>query len=224
LSALEPLDWRAPDLVEPVVGFRQWRAGELALSSLFNDTPWPSAELTARCDLGDHDPALVPAQACSCGVYAYYDPCPRTASVATADFVSGAVVLWGRLELHATGMRASHARVVALELPLSRGAKRRRLSEIADRFGVAVVPHRHLKAAAREHGLPLPASLRPPRSWATSHPDRPVGFLPRTVSSALTAATRHARPERDRGLPSTSSTGGIVPTDHQTTDHDGTEQ
>jgi len=223
LSEHELLLSRAPDLVEPVVGFRQWRAGGLALSSLFHETPWPGAELTASCDLDDHGAAVVPAQSCSCGIYAYYDPCPRTASVGTSDFVSGAVVLWGRLELHATGMRAEHARVVALELPLTRGRKRRRLVEIAGSLGVAVVPHRQLRAAAREHGLPLPPSLRPPPSWATRHPDRPVGFLPRTVSSALTAATRRARPERDRGLPSTSSTGGIMPTDHRTPDH-GPEQ
>ena len=222
MSVLESFDWSAPDLVEPVVGFRQWRASGLALSSLFNETPWPQAELAASCDLGDHHPELVPAQACSCGIYAYYDPCPRTASVGTSDFVSGAVVLWGCLELHATGMRSEYARVVALELPLSRGSKRRRLVEIAESLDVVVVPHRQLKAAAREHGLPLPTSMRPPRSWATSHPERPVGFVPRTVSSALTAVTRHARPERDRGLPSTSSSGGSIPTDHPTPDH-GTE-
>jgi len=37
---------------------------------------------------------------------ANYDPCPRTASAATRDLVGGAVVMWGRVELHGTGLRA----------------------------------------------------------------------------------------------------------------------
>ena len=52
-----------------------------------------------------------------------------------SDFVAGVVIVWGRIELHATGMRAAHARIVALELPLSRGRKRRQLVRVARRFG-----------------------------------------------------------------------------------------
>jgi hypothetical protein len=80
------------------------------------------------------------------------DPCPRTASAGTPDLIGGVVVLWGRVELHATGMRAEHARVVALELPLSRGRKRRNLVEVAKGLGVPAVRHRELVAAAAEHG------------------------------------------------------------------------
>jgi hypothetical protein len=151
----------APDLVVPVVGFRQWRLHDGLLRSLYSEAQWPSAVITARCPRRDHDPRDVPASHCTCGIYAYYDPCPRTASAATPDFVAGAVVLWGALELHATGMRAEHARIVALELPLSRGRKRRAVTEIAERLSVAAVKHRKLRAATATHGLPLQRALRP---------------------------------------------------------------
>jgi hypothetical protein len=160
MSALAELRWSAPDLVEPVVGFRQWRLAGCGLSSLYSDEHWPQAELRARCEVGVHDPADAPSKACSCGIYAYYDPCPRTASAATPDFIGGVVVVWGRVELHATGMRAEYARVVALELPLSRGGKRRSLVEVAEGLGVAAVAHRELRAAAAEYGAPLQRSLR----------------------------------------------------------------
>jgi hypothetical protein len=163
MSALTELQSSAPDLVEPVVGFRQWRLAGRSLSSLYSDEQWRGAELRARCTVGGHDPAATPSKACSCGIYAYYDPCPRTASAATPDFVGGVVVLWGRLELHATGIRAEHARVVALELPLSRARKRRTLVEVAEALGVPAVAHRELKALAAEHGSPLQRSLRPSR-------------------------------------------------------------
>lgn len=153
----------APDLIDPIIGYRQWRLVGSDLTSLFNDTRWEHAQLSARCDSREHHPELVPDHACSCGVYGYYDPCPRTASAFTRDLVAGAVIMWGSVELHGTGLRSEHAQIVALELPLSHGAKRRRLLEIADRLGVAAVPHRQLRSVAREHGVPVDRSLRPPR-------------------------------------------------------------
>jgi hypothetical protein len=155
----------APDLVEPVIGFRQWCIDHEALRSVYVRSPWPTAELAAECAAGRHDPDSVPAADCSCGIYAYYRPCPRTASVAS-DYINGVVVLWGRLELHVGGIRASHARVVALEAPLFGGRKRRRVDELAERLGVAVVTHRGLWSAALEQGLPVPADMRPKRSDA----------------------------------------------------------
>ncbi len=153
----------APDLIDPIVGYRQWRLVDRTLTSLFNDTRWEDAQLSARCEEGRHHPEVVPDHACSCGIYAYYDPCPRTASAVTRDLVGGAVVVWGRVELHGTGLRAEHAQIVALELPLSLGHKRRCVLEAADRLGVNAVPHRRLRAAAREQGMPVDRALRPPR-------------------------------------------------------------
>jgi DNA invertase Pin-like site-specific DNA recombinase len=154
----------APDLIEPIIGFRHWRLVDGALRSMFSTTPWAASEMIARCPLGDHDPAETPARGCSCGIYAYYDPCPRTASVMTRDLVGGAVVVWGRVEVHATGVRAEHSRIVALDLPPTRGRKRHAVTQIAERLGVPVVAHRELQAVALSHGSPLPVALRPRRA------------------------------------------------------------
>ncbi len=176
MSTLEHADGRAPDLIIPLVGFRQWRLDDGVLTSVRGGPPWSAAGITAHCDLG-HSPAEVPAKDCSCGVYAYYDPCPRTASAATSDLIGGAVVLWGRIEAHMYGMRGQHARIVALELPLSRARKRRAVIEAAERVGVPVVPHRSLKAVALGHGAVLRPSLRPKKTltraanvWARNGP------------------------------------------------------
>jgi hypothetical protein len=163
MTELPDVTGPAPDLIDPIIGYRQWRLVGRALTSLFNDTRWEAAQLSARCDSRQHHPEVVPDHACSCGIYAYYDPCPRTASAVTRDLVAGVVVMWGRVELHGTGLRAEHAQIVALELPLSLGPKRRSVLEIADRLGVAAVPHRNLRSVAREQGVPLDPSLRPPR-------------------------------------------------------------
>ena len=160
MSSLEYGDSVAPDLMVPLVGFRQWRMTDGALASVYDGAQWPEGRLTARCDRG-HTPDRVPAEDCSCGVYAYYDPCPRTASAMTPDLIGGAVVVWGRIEAHIYGMRVSHARIVALELPLSRSRKRRAVTEAAERLGVPAVPHRSLRAAALEHGEILSPGLRP---------------------------------------------------------------
>jgi hypothetical protein len=188
MNALAPVRCGAPDLIEAVVGFRQWRLAARALTSLYGDVPWPRDELHARCMIGDHDPTDVPANACSCGIYAYYHPCPRTASAATSDLVGGVVALWGHVELHATGMRAEHARIIALELPLSRGRKRRSVVEVAESLGVVAVPHRDLKAVAADHGSPLQRSLRPSRSWATDVAHQPISI----DSAAIPSAPRHS--------------------------------
>jgi hypothetical protein len=176
LTTLEHAGDLAPDLIVPLVGFRQWRLADGALTSMYDSAPWVDARITARCEVG-HDPSEVPVKDCSCGVYAYYDPCPRTASAATSDLIGGAVVLWGRIEAHIYGMRGKHARIVALELPLSRGRKRRAVIEAAERVGVPVVPHRSLKSVALEHGAILQPALRPKKTltraanvWARNGP------------------------------------------------------
>jgi hypothetical protein len=198
MSVPTDVHWSAPDFVEPVVGFRQWRLVDRVLTSPFSHEQWLRAQLRARCQVGGHDPTGAPAKGCSCGIYAYYDPCPRLASAATPDFVGGVVVVWGRVEVHATGLRAEYARVVALELPLSRGRKRRNLMQVAERLGVPAVAHRELRAVAAEHGSPLQRSQRPPRSWAAAGSHQPIGVLPRAVSAGFTA-TRD-RIARDGGV------------------------
>jgi hypothetical protein len=187
----------APDLVEPIVGFRQWRLADGVLKSMFIAEDWRDAEQHARCYVGNHDPANVPAHACSCGIYAYYDLVPRTASAGTRELVGGVVVLWGRVELHVTGMRAQHALLVALELPLTRGRKYRGVMQVAESLAVPAVAHRKLKAAASDHGLPLGRELRPARR--PGYPYDQIGVLPTVPWSAL--APERRRRYRRRIIP-----------------------
>jgi hypothetical protein len=163
MSTLRNADDIAPDLTVALVGFRQWRLTAQAPASMYDGASWANGCMTARCDRG-HRPEEVPFKDCSCGVYAYYEPCPRTASAATSDLIGGAVVFWGRIEAHMYGMRGERARIVALELPLSRGSKRRAVVEAAERLGVPAVPHRSLKAVALEHGEVLAPALRPKKT------------------------------------------------------------
>jgi hypothetical protein len=163
MSGLDPAGAVAPDLTVALVGFRQWRLVAGALTSVYDGAPWPGGRINARCDRG-HKPEEVPAKDCSCGIYAYYDPLPRTSSATTPDLVGGAVVLWGRIEAHIYGLRGEHARIVALELPLSRGRKRRAVIDAADVLGVPAVPHRSLKTVALEHGEVLAPALRPKKT------------------------------------------------------------
>jgi hypothetical protein len=163
MNALEPARPVAPDLILALVGFRQWRLAHGVPVSMYDGAAWPNGRITGRCDRG-HGPAEVPAKDCSCGVYAYYDPCPRTASAATPDLIGGAVVVWGRIEAHMYGFRGEHARIVALELPLSRGRKRRAVIEAAEALGVPAVPHRSLKPVALEHGEVLAPAFRPKKT------------------------------------------------------------
>ncbi len=180
----------APDLIAPVVGYRQWRLDSSGLRSMLCDEPWREATLTARCRARTHlGEAAAPSNVCSCGVYAWYRPCPRTASAGSADLVSGAVVLWGHVELHAVGMRGQFCRVVALALPLSRGRKRNGVREVAERLGVPAVAHRTLPTIATTHGGPVPSQLIPCRVPAAY---QKVGLVPGLVHSATSAVTGNA--------------------------------
>jgi hypothetical protein len=161
MSPHEPEPMQAPDLVEPVIGYRQWRLADMGLQSIACDEVWREPTLDARCRVGGHPQETAPASGCSCGVHAWYEPCPRTASAPTRDYVAGAVVLWGAIELHVTGMRAQHCRIVALALPLSRWAKRDRVMDVAEHLGVPAVRHRDLTTILGERGAPVPAGLRP---------------------------------------------------------------
>ena len=156
------MDASAPDLVRAVIGFRQWRLRDDGLWSLHAADIWGRGLQTAPCLGEEAHSGPAPQNECTCGFYAWYSPTPRTASAATPDLVAGAVALWGQVELHAHGMRAQHAMIVALALPFSWGAKRRRLLGIARDLEVPAVACRKLKAAALEHGDVIPKRMRPP--------------------------------------------------------------
>jgi hypothetical protein len=160
LNASTALGARAPDLVEPVIGYRQWRLHDGTLCSPFVDYPWRRGVNTARCELSRNHPDPAPGHDCVCGIHAWYRPCPRL-GYATPELVAGAVVLWGDVELHPTGMRSEHATIVALVLPLAHTSKRRRVVELADGLEVEAVPARQLTATALDHGKLLASDLTP---------------------------------------------------------------
>lgn len=154
----------APDLVRPVIGFRQWRLRDGALHSMWTDDCWHRGELRARCRAEVFDAAPGPDGApdpqCTCGVHAWHRQVPLGAS-ATRELVAGAVALWGSIQVHPTGMRGQCARIVALALPITRGRQRLDLAIAAGELGIELVPHRHLLAAAMGHGTPVPRALTP---------------------------------------------------------------
>jgi hypothetical protein len=150
----------APDLVEAVVGYRQWRLQDGALLSPFVDFAWRRGVNTAGCAVAVDHPDPPPGHGCACGLHAWYRPCPRL-GYATPDLVAGAVALWGAIELHRTGMRAQHATIVALVLPLSHTGKRRRVLGLAGSLEVDAVPARHLAEVASRHGSAVTPDLLP---------------------------------------------------------------
>ena len=152
----------APDLISPVIGYRQWRVHDGELRSVHTWDRWKPRAMTAQCHAGKQHAEPPPVKDCSCGLYARYTPFARTASAGTPDLVAGAVALWGHLELHAHGMRAEQAAIIALALPVLPGPKRRRIVAAAQALGVPVVPARRLRAVALRQGAPIPRSMRPP--------------------------------------------------------------
>ena len=153
------MEGSAPDLVTAVIGFRQWRLHGDELWSFRAAERWGRGLHTAHCAAHAH---AAPTNGCTCGIYAWYSPPPRGASAMTSDLVAGAVALWGQIELHAHGMRAQYAMIVALALPFSWGAKRRRIRAAADALEVPAVAARRLKASALTHGDVIPRRMRPP--------------------------------------------------------------
>lgn len=160
----------APDLIEPVVGFREWLIVRGALTSPYIPYRWREAVARARCYPANRnlqfgrgwvaEPHEAPHPSCKCGIYAFYRP--RTATpFPDADRVWGIVTVWGRLEVHSDGMRAEHARVEALAL----GVGERRVDELAlrriaaDLGGLDLVEWDELPAAADRYGWPLPDEL-----------------------------------------------------------------
>jgi hypothetical protein len=166
----------APDLGEPVIGYREWvLIGDEILSPLAR-TPWREAVMRAEClpscraarglwrGATEHaGPA--PDPACVCGIYALFTP-PRRRGRERLALVHGAVALSGRIEVHRRGMRAELARIVAIGLPASRRQPHDALVQVAERLDVEAVQTRELEAVALAHGRPLAPGLIPDPSAA----------------------------------------------------------
>lgn len=158
---------RAPDLIQPVIGYRVWRIRDGDLVSQYTDVRWAGGPLRAEClsELYRRGPGLHPTPApdpkCSCGIYAYFRPSERLGASSDSPLVLGAVVLWGRIEVHRSGMRAEWARPVAIGLPpFSPRERRQMLRRISERLGLEAVLIKDLRRVALRHGQPLPGSMQ----------------------------------------------------------------
>jgi hypothetical protein len=156
-----------PDGIEPIVGWRYWRAGEGWLCSLNKFKTWPAGgPLRARCSLAmDHGP--VPGEQCGCGIYAALDLDTLKQLVQPdleSPLVVGEVALWGKVIPAELGFRAEFAyprrlwvvndAIAALDwlgdLPIA----------LADRYGVPVESCDAEWAVAEVAGNPWPLELR----------------------------------------------------------------
>ncbi|HYM57378.1 MAG TPA: hypothetical protein VES79_05390, partial [Solirubrobacteraceae bacterium] len=104
-------------------------------------------------------PGPAPDPGCVCGIYALFTP-HRPGGRERLALVRGAVVLWGRIELHQRGMRAEFARIVALALPSSR-RNADAVAQVAELLDVEAVRERDLPVAALAYGEPLEPTLIP---------------------------------------------------------------
>lgn len=155
---------RAPDYIEPVLGWRAWlvveREGRPRLRSLFVPTVWaPRHELVAEClcprviplpaflRRPRHD---APGRRCECGVYATdlkttlrYLRNARGLDDRPLARVLGRVALWGTIVECDRGWRASHAYPSELVVPARSLA------------GANVGPLEQLAAGLADYGVPV---------------------------------------------------------------------
>jgi hypothetical protein len=160
----------APDLIEPLVAFRRWRAVDGRLRSPYVPIFWDERTFHARCEasrlatpgIGAHAaPHRAPDPDCSCGVYAYLEP-DREFPMVDYRGVTGIVTLWGNVEVHADGMRAEHARIEALALyPHWSQRQKHAVWEIADKLGVDLIDLGRIDQCAERYGGRLPSTLLP---------------------------------------------------------------
>ena len=136
---------RAPDEIEPLVGWRYWRVESCALTSLTRSVYWPALmRYEADCRLSARHGA-VPAAECHCGIYAAkdLDTLKELASPnVRLPLVVGKVALWGRVIPGERGFRAQYGYPKRLWLvweslePLEQPGARR--IELAAAYGVPV--------------------------------------------------------------------------------------
>ena len=159
----------APDLIDPVVGFRSWRTLDGHISSPYVPVRWHDPVLHAVCHQGVavsgqgflSEPHRAPHPDCRCGIYAYHAPPHRFAKI---DFrtVPGIVTMWGRIEVYRGGMRAEYARICALAFFRGWGGRQKRaVGEVADNLAVELVDYDDMQAVAGRFGERMPASMLP---------------------------------------------------------------
>jgi hypothetical protein len=143
----------APDYIEPVIGWRAWRATlsteGAELISAFHDHRWPQyRQVSAVCrafQLPWRSRHAAPEERCGCGIYAVgFEPFARGyASLGPPGLyfpVLGTVALWGKVVVTWYGWRAEFAYPQQLLVPIL-GRRRHvahRLAAGLARYGVPV--------------------------------------------------------------------------------------
>ncbi len=108
-------------LAGKVLGFRQWTLDGHRLRPMVSSLPfsWRLGPNQAQCLRPHINPNAAagrsehaaPHPSCECGLYAYHEPSSRPPE---GDTVTGAVLAWGRIEVHRSGFRAEYAEPVVL--------------------------------------------------------------------------------------------------------------
>jgi hypothetical protein len=165
-----PGESRRPDLIEPIVGFRNWRIfrtgrTEGELSSPYLPVLWTEPVVRAECRRWRSPEDLLskrhtaPDPDCGCGIRAYREP---TSAFSKVDYrgVSGIVTVWGRIEIDRDEMRAELARIEALGV-YRRWSRRQQdaVRAVAGNLGADIVDLDDLDAAAAAYGAPPPPSV-----------------------------------------------------------------
>jgi hypothetical protein len=162
----------APDYLNRVAGVRIWRVAPTLWAQLGGllwapavKEPWPTGEEhVATCS--GHPDHVPPAEGCSCGIYAFYDPQQAFAAdywpkehepfinLPFSRLVAGVVGVAGEIVLHDHGLLAARARVEAIftdgapdeDLPMPRQV-------IADAYDVPVIDSEDYHDFCAELGL-----------------------------------------------------------------------
>ena len=162
---------RAPDLIAPVIGFRSWRIAGGHLQSPYIPCRWEGRVMHAQCYDANRvllrgegwldEPHASPHAACRCGIYAYH--CPGLRSYHGEQWwCEGIIAAWGRIEVHADGLRAEYASVEALAIPdLGNARLAPAVEAIGARLGVPVIAADELPEVAERLGHVVPQGLRP---------------------------------------------------------------
>ncbi len=141
------------------------------ITSPYVPVRWDEREVHARCMPANRsllfgagwldEPHDAPHPDCKCGVYAWHDP-PQRGPIPDVRQAFGVVSLWGRIEVHADGMRGEHARIEALAYQPELGSVHGdRIGRVAGALGVELIAYDELVRTARRVGSGVPDVLRP---------------------------------------------------------------
>jgi hypothetical protein len=158
----EAVDYRVPDCVEAVVGWRSWvatRDGDaVRLCSPLYGTVWPvGREAVAACSQPALPGHLAPSERCNCGIYAggsvadatRLDPPGTIGASPVPQRVIGRVALWGKVVECDGGWRAERGYPTHIYVPLATSAGGR-VSRTRARRRAERVAH-----ALQDYGVPV---------------------------------------------------------------------